>query len=242
MRTEPATVRADAVIASLRHHRILGAASAAELGAMLRRSQIVIAREREPLFAEGDEGRSAAFILDGYVKLCATTPSGREIVLEVCGPGSMFGELAVLNNWPRAASAVALSACRVLSMQGDAFRGILARSPDAMLAMIGVISRRLREATEHLRDGADLPGPARLAKALVHLAAAHAHPVDAGLRLGVHLSQRELGALTGLSRETINKQLAAWRDARLIEAAAGQITLLDVEALRTLAFEGQDSG
>ena len=238
MKIEPATAHVATITATLRKHRVLGAAGEREVHVLLRRSQVVIAAAREVLFTEGDEGRSAVIILDGFVKLCATSANGREIVLEVCGPGSMFGELAVLNDWPRAASAVALSACRVLSIHGEAFRAILVRSPDTMFAMVRTLSQRLREATGHLRDGTDLPGPARLAKALSQLAVSHATPVARGLRIEVQLSQRELGAMTGLSRETINKQLGTWRDNGWLSLDAGQLTLLDVEALRTLAVEG----
>ena len=227
------------IVGLLRKHRILGNTAESELEAMLRRCQVVTASERDRLFAEGDDGRAVAVVLQGFVKLCSMTASGREVVLEVCGPGSMFGELAVLNDWLRAADAVALSACQVLSIPGEAFRAILLRSPDAMFALINVLSRRLREATEQVRDGVDLSGPARLAKALCHLAATHAHSVPDGLHIEVQLSQRELGALTGLSRESINKQLATWRDRKWIQLSNKQITLLDVEALRTLAFEGQ---
>ena len=240
MRREPASVRADAIVASLRKHRVLGNAPEEELRTMLRRCMVVAVPEREKLFAEGDEGRAAVVVLQGYVKLCSTTATGREVVFEVCGPGSMFGELAVLNGWPRAANAVAVSRCQVLSIDGQTLRTILTRSPEAMFALMGVISRRLREATELVKDGADLPGPARLAKALGQLAAAHGHQVEGGggLRIDVHLSQRELGALTGLSRESINKQLAAWRDKSWIGLSDGRITLLDAEALRSVAFEG----
>lgn len=243
LRSEPATTRAEAVIAALRKHRILGNAPTEELQAMVRRSMLVTVPEREKLFSEGDEGRAAVVVLQGYVKLCSITAAGREVVLEVCGPGSLFGELAVLNGWPRAADAVAVSRCQVLSISGEALRTILMRSPEALFALLGVISRRLREATELFKDGADLPGPARLAKALGQLAATHAYPVEnGGLRIDVLLSQRELGALTGLSRESINKQLAAWRDKGWIGLSDGQITLLDAEALRTLALEGSTRG
>lgn len=238
LRSEPASSRAETIITSLRKHRILGNAQTEDLMALLRRSLVVAVPEREALFVEGSEGRAAVVVLQGYVKLRSTTASGREVVLEVCGPGSLFGELSVLNGWTRAADAVALSRCEVLSINGEALRTILTRSPEAMFALMGVLSRRLREATELVKDGADLPGPARLAKALSQLAATHAQAVPEGLRIDVQLSQRELGALTGLSRETINKQLAAWRDSGWIGLSSGEVTLLDAEALRRIAFEG----
>ena len=107
--------------------------------------------------------------------------------------------------------------------------------------MMRVLSRRVRESGDRLRDGADLPGPVRLAKAVYQLAVKYAQPVPTGLRIDVQLSQRELGAMTGLSRETINKQLSTWRTRGWIEHVDGQITITDAEALRTLAEEGEAS-
>ena len=103
-----------------------------------------------------------------------------------------------------------------------------------MFALFGVVSRRLKQATEQLRDGASLPGPVRLAKALTELAAAHGYPSGSGLRFDFALTQSELGGMTGLQRETINKQLGAWRDQGWLELSKRHVCLLDAEALRTL--------
>jgi len=206
---------------------------------MLRQSQIVIIPEREVLFLQGDEGRAVLVLLVGFVKLSSVTSGGREVVLEICGPGSLFGELAVLNGWTRIADALALSRCEVLSIAGGAFRATLAQSPDAMFAMFGVLSRRLRFADEQIRDSASLPGAARLAKAMSQLAAAHARPVKSGLQLEIALSQRELGGMTGLSRESINKELALWRGRGWIEMSHQHITIRAAEALRSLVREAE---
>ncbi len=237
LKIEPVAGREAAALASLKQHRIFGAAPDAELRVFLQRAQIVKAAERDLLFRRGDGGRAVVVVLSGFIKLSSLETGGREVVLEICGPGSLFGELAALNGWSRGADATALSDCEVLSVPGEAFRGALVRSPDAMFAFVGVLSRRLRQATEQVRDGASLPGPARLAKALGQLAAAHGRPVGHGLQIEFALSQRELGGMTGLSRETINKQLAAWRDIGWIELSPRHIGLLDVEAMRDLVDE-----
>jgi len=237
LKVEPLASRAPIALARLREHRVLGAAPDSELQTLLQRAQVVRVPERETLFRRGDSGRAFAVILTGFVKLSSVEAGGREVVLEICGPGSLFGELACLNGWPRAADAVALADSELLSVPGEALRNALLRSPEAMFALVGVLSRRLRHATEQLRDAASLPGPARLAKALVQLAAAHGKSSGSGLQIEFSLSQRELGGMTGLSRETINKQLAHWRDSGWIELGPGHLCLLAAEALRTLVEE-----
>jgi CRP-like cAMP-binding protein len=237
LKVEPVGSRAAVALARLKQHRVLGAAPDTELQALLQRAQVVKVPERELLFRRGDPGRAVAVVLNGFVKLSSLEAGGREVVLEICGPGSLFGELACLNGWPRAADAVALSDCEVLSIPGEALRAALVRSPEAMFALVGVVSRRLMRATEQIRDGAALPGQARLAKALLELAGTHGKPAGSGLRIEFALSQRELGGMTGLSRETINKQLAAWRDHGWIELSPRHLCLQAAEALRTVVNE-----
>ena len=218
-------------LAKLGRHRILGGIAQPDLQAMLDGSVVVRVPERETLFHQGDHGRSVLVVLSGFVKL-SLTAAGREVVLEICGADSMFGELAVLNGWTRRADAIALSDSEVLSIDGTAFQSTLVRSPGAMYALLGVLSRRLQNATELLVDGASLPGPVRLAKALCQLAGTYGRPELGGLRLDVSLSQRELGGMTGLSRESINKQLASWRDSGWIRLAPHHIVVCAVGALR----------
>ena len=71
----------------------------------------------------------------------------------------------------------------------------------------------------------------RLAKALLHLATLHSDHVNGGVHICFRLSQRELGAMTGLIRESINKHLNAWRGVGWIEIAGRSVTLRDMSAL-----------
>ena len=245
LKIEPASSlaphRVAEVLILLSRHRILGALPKAEWEPLLRQAQVITAPARTPLFAHGDPGRTVMLVLRGHVKLSSTTLGGREVVLELCGPGNVFGELAVLNEWPRSADAVALDACSILSVHGDSFRRVLLRSPEALLALVGLLSGRLRTVTERMTDGLELPAPARLAKALLHLAALHSHPVPEGLRIDVRLSQGELGAMTGLARESINKHLAAWRDDNWVQITDRYLTVRDATALRDVVAEGVPS-
>lgn len=214
------------------NNRVLRFIPPAELDQLIRRATILEVEERHPLFAQDDEGHTLLVVLAGYVKLSSTTLGGREAILDIAGPGAVFGELAVLNGWPRAASAMTLSRCRLLSIDGQQFTQALLHTPEALLATVRLLSERLRTATEQMTDAVDLPAPARVAKALISLAALHSRLATDGLRIEFQLSQRELGGLTGLTRESINKHLAAFRDAGWIRISGRDIALLDLPALK----------
>jgi CRP/FNR family cyclic AMP-dependent transcriptional regulator len=214
----------------IRKDSVLGSLPEQDLLALLRQSPVRALPKNRVLFRSGDEGRSVVLILQGHIKLSTMASNGREVVLEIAGPGTIFGELAVLNGSPRRADATALTACRVMAFDGAQFRKLVGRTPEAMFAAIRLLSARLSAITEQGMDAVSLPAPARLAKALLHLTHQHSGRLENGVQ--IRLSQRELGAMTGLIRESINKHLNAWLVAGRIELVGGSVTLCDVRALQ----------
>jgi CRP/FNR family transcriptional regulator, cyclic AMP receptor protein len=221
-------------VTRLRQHPVLRQLGAHELESLMQKVGVERFPERAQIFQQGEDSRSVMAVADGYVKLSAVTLNGREVVLDLAGPGSVFGELAVLNGWPRAATATALAECVLLSIDGAAFSRALGRTPTAMLELIRLLSRRLRKTTEQMTDVIDMPAPARIAKALLQLAALHSKPVPGGLQIELALSQRELAGMTGSIREIINRHLSNWRDAGWLRLSDRSIVLTDIQALRTL--------
>jgi CRP/FNR family cyclic AMP-dependent transcriptional regulator len=221
----------------LGEHSVLRRLPPEDLRTLLRQATVQAVAERGIIFAQGDQGRNVLIVVRGFVKLSSLTLNGREVVLDLAGPGDVFGELAVLNDWPRAATATALSSVILLLVDGQQFTKALSQAPAAMMGVIHLLSRRLRKATEQMTDGIELPAPARLAKALLQLAALHSRPVTGGLQIELQLSQRELGGMTGLIRESINKHLGVWRDAGWLRLTDRSITLRDLSAFHDLLRE-----
>jgi len=226
-----------AILEQLRRHELLRRFVAEDLHALVGHATVRTYDERDTLFTQGDAGPTVLVVVHGYIKLSALTASGREVVFDVVGPNDVFGELAVLIDGPRAATAVALAPCAVLAIDGPAFVDALRHSPEAMFWMIRLLGQRVSRTTEQMTDGLDLPAPGRLAKALLQLAALRSRPVKDGLQISLALSQRELGGMTGLIRESINKHLGAWRDAGWLSLSGRTITLHDLAALRGLVRE-----
>jgi CRP/FNR family transcriptional regulator, cyclic AMP receptor protein len=233
------TDETDAVLKTIKEQSILGALAEQDLQALVRQTPVRVLPKNRVLFRSGDEGRSVVLILQGYIKLSTMASNGREVVLEIAGPGTIFGELAVLNGSPRRADATTLTACRVMAFDGTLFRRLVGNTPEAMFAAIRLLSARLSAVTEQGMDAVSLPAPVRLAKALLHLAGLHSQRVDGCLHIGFRLSQRELGAMTGLIRESINKHLNAWRAAGWIELVGGSVTLCDVQALQDFVRDNE---
>jgi CRP/FNR family transcriptional regulator len=222
------------VLAQLKRHAILLPLGDAALGGLLAYAVPRTLRARSKLFSVGDAGSAVYLVLSGWIKLSRPGPSGRDVVLELAGPGGLFGELAVLCALPRAADATALSAARVLTIDSRALIAALRTQPDALLAVVRLLGERLARTTAQMEEGQMAAEP-RLARAMLRLAALDPKPVRGGLMIDLGLSQSDLGEMTGLARESINKLLGAWRDHGWIRLDGRKLLLVDVAALRDVA-------
>ena len=222
-------------LATLTKHRMLGRMSRADLEELARTARPRVLAARERLFAMGDSGNALIILVSGWIKLSRTGANGRDIVLELAGAGSVFGELAAITGTPRGADAIALAPTRVLQVNGNALLAALKRNPDALLELTRIVCERLARVNAQLEDTLSVSAEVRLARALIRLAAMNESPTPDGLLVDLGLSQKELGDVTGQSREGTNKQLAIWRDAGLIRLDGRVVELIDHRGLQRIA-------
>jgi CRP-like cAMP-binding protein len=211
----------------LERHSLFGTLTTDELDQLLARARVTTYRAREEIFHKGSPGTGLLAVLGGRVRISSLGPEGGEVVLNVIEAGEVFGEIALLDGKERTADAAALTDCELLAIDRRDFVPFLRANPDVALRLLAVLCHRLRRTTEQVEDMIFLDGPSRLAKKLLQLAEAHGGADAAGVRI----SQRELGSMLGLSRESINKQLALWHRDGVIRVDRGGVTILDRDAL-----------
>jgi CRP/FNR family transcriptional regulator, cyclic AMP receptor protein len=189
----------------------------------------------EVIYLRGDPGTAFYVIASGKVKIALTSPEGKELILRRLGPGGFHGEIALLDDEPRSADAIATEQSVQLVLQRDAFRQFLADHPDVATKLLGTVSRYLRSNAELIQDATFLDVPARLARVLLDLAAPAGSTTDlppAGAVIPDRMKQGELASLVGATRESINKWLGSFERQGLIRYDKGQITLLRPSGLK----------
>jgi len=189
------------------------------------------------IFQHGDPGDGMAAVVRGRVKIRCHSIDGKELVLNIVKPGEVFGEIALLDGEPRTADAVAMESCELLILRRADFLPFLETHPHVAQTLIAVLCQRLRHTSSHLEDALFLEVPARLARALLHLAQGLGIPAKAGVCIDLRLSQQQLGAIVGITRESVNKWLGEWQKAGWISVRQGYVTLLDTAALAGLSGE-----
>jgi len=186
------------------------------------------------IFHHGDPGGLLYIISRGKVKITHSTPEGQEALLAILGVGDFFGELALLDDSPRSATAEALEHTETLTLHRADFMRFIKSNPDFAMQVLQTMARHIRRLNSQLSDIFFLDLPGRLARTLLLLAEQHGRSADDGLLIDLTLTQTDLAEMTGATRVSINKTLGRFRRAGWVKAKGRRFTILDPDALENL--------
>lgn len=213
---------------------LLAACEPGQLEDLLSRTKVEFAAKREVLMHQGDPGDSAVILVTGQARVNMVSANGREIVLDYLAPGTVIGEIALLDGGERTATVTMVEDGSVMRLTRAQCEDFITSNPGVALNMLQEMARRLRQMNLTVEsDRAFSAGP-RLARYLQRLTDEEA----ASQKLKIDVSQSELGHFVGISRENINRQLSAWADSGLIELDQGKIRIIDCNALWEIAAIG----
>lgn len=168
-------------------------------------------REGDTIFRRDDPGVALYVILAGKIKIHNETPDGGEIIIAMLSAGDFFGELAVIDGDERSADATTLEAAELLMLTREDMHDIIKRHPRIGLNLLVTLTGRLRRTTEALQALSTLDVNGRVAMQLLSLAQQHGTETPEGTRIDLRLTQSDLAALVGASRESVNKVLGYYR-------------------------------
>jgi CRP-like cAMP-binding protein len=205
------------------------------LSAVLRREGHTRRFQRgQALFTEGDRAERVFLIERGWVTVTSAALDGREIVLGLRGAGDMLGELSALDGEPRSATAVTLSDVEAIVVTGST----LTRALDDVAAsreLIRMLAARLRDADRKRLEFAALDTLGRVAWRLLELSERFGHEGEEGISVELPLSQEQLAAWCGASRESTVKALTSLRGLGCIATGRRHVVIRDLEGLRLRA-------
>jgi len=176
---------------------------------------------------EEDPGDALYVVAAGQVKVVLVAEDGREVILSVLGPGSFFGEMAILDEGPRSAHVIAMEESNLLILRRDDFHARLRAMPEVAISLLKEISRRLRRADEKIGSLVLLDVNGRLAHLLLRLA-----DEERGDRITRRLTHHTIAQMIGSSRETVSRAMRGLVGRNVIEVTRTAILLRDRGALR----------
>jgi len=184
----------------------------------------------QPICRIGDPGDSMMAVIVGTVRISLPTVQGKEIILADLQAGELFGEIALLDGKARSANATAHTKCELMVLDRRDLVPFLERNPSASLRLMEMLCARIRRSDERMSDIAFLDLPARLAKTLLQYPA----PINSAGTIKLSLSQSELAAMAGATRENVNRCLREWQRRGILELRDRWTIIRQPEALRNL--------
>lgn len=174
------------------------------------------------IISEGDDAQSVYIVASGKVKIYLVSETGRELVLEQCGPGEYFGEIALLDDAPRSASVTVLEPCELLAVSRQAFQSLVASRPELAEGVIEQLAQRVRVLTNRVRSFALGDAYGRLVATLMSLA----KPQDGVWVIEEQITHYELANMVGASREMVSRVFRDLRTGGYVTVENRQITIL----------------
>jgi CRP-like cAMP-binding protein len=176
----------------------------------------------EFLFLSGDPGDGFYQLNEGLLKVSMVSPKGAERILAILGPGSIVGDMAVIDGRPRSASVSALRDCKLSFVSRAAFETIAAKNPEVYKHLLNLLAARLRDTDQVVAVGTFLPVKGRVARALLDLAKAFGNDVGGGrVVIRQKLSQSDVAAIAGIARENVSRILNEWMRLKMITRLSG---------------------
>jgi CRP/FNR family transcriptional regulator, cyclic AMP receptor protein len=192
----------------------------AELRALAERSVTRNYPKQAIIINEGDESDSLYLILSGRVKVYLADETGKELILAIKGPGQYFGEM-VLDEQPRSASVMTLEPAQFACLSRTDFRAFLLSHPEVSLQLIQNLIRLARGMNRSVRNLAMLDVYGRVARILLELAVER----NGKLVIQEKLTQKDIAARVGASREMINRVLRDLTTGGYVSVEDGRITI-----------------
>ena len=164
----------------------------------------------ETIFGEGDPSDFLLTVLVGRVKIVKLQSSGKEVILEIFGPGDPLGTVVAYEGRPFPASAIALESTSCLLVRRGPFFGLLEKHPSLVRGLLSAFTRRIVELAQRIPEVAGARVETRFAHLFLKLADRMGQPRGAGVFVPMALSRQELADLTGTTIESCIRLMSRW--------------------------------
>jgi CRP/FNR family transcriptional regulator, cyclic AMP receptor protein len=192
-------------------------------------------RRHEVIFHEGDPGDALHLVVEGQVKIARESADGGEAIVVILSPGDTFGELVLLDGAPRSATAIAVEATETLAMSRSSFAALIDGTGPFRWRVLSGIAQRIRRVTDQLAEVHFLDLSGRLALQLSRLAEETAPGQTADIELRGTLTQSDLAAMIGGTRQRVNQILSDFAEEGLVRQDGGRLVIRDLARLRERA-------
>jgi CRP/FNR family cyclic AMP-dependent transcriptional regulator len=180
------------------------------------------------LFHEGEAGKEMFVLQAGRVVITKTVRDTLQ-TLATLGPGEFFGEMALISNRPRNATATVEEQARLLVIDPKTFEGMIRGNSEIAVRMIKKLAERLGEADAQIENLLLTDPSSRVVHQLLQACQTRGRPMEEGVEIDFNL--RELPILTGVGEPGIRAEVARLERSGLLERTGDRILVRDTARL-----------
>ncbi|HMG34984.1 MAG TPA: Crp/Fnr family transcriptional regulator [Blastocatellia bacterium] len=198
-------------------------------------TRIVERRRGDMIYLPGDASQSVYFLKEGRIKITGLSEDGHEVLLDIIGPGEIFGELGAIQETPRTTAAQALEDAVLCEVDREDFEEMLATNPQMSLKVLKGFGSRLKRIEAQLLRLISKDVPTRVREALVDLIDAQ-RTVRPEVPVKIGLTQQDVANLVGASRQETARALKELEYSGAVELRYRSIVVRTPDKLRDRAL------
>ena len=181
------------------------------------------------LFREGDPGKEMFVLQSGRV---AITKHVRDVekVLAILGPGEFFGEMAIISNRPRNATALVQDDAKLLVIDPRTFEGMIRGNAEIAVRMIKKLAERLSEADTQIENLLHTDPSSRVVHHILQVCQTRGRPMEEGIE--IDFAVREQPRLIGVGEPAIRYMIDRLERAGILERSGDRLLVHDTARLQ----------
>lgn len=192
-------------------------------------------RRRELLFNQGDPADEFAVVVEGRLKLSQVTAEGQELIVRYIGPGEMCAVVALFAGQDYPATAEAVGDTSVIAWPRGTLDELMRSHPQLALNVLRLLSERMGELSDRLRELSTERVARRVARALLRLARKAGRRTDRGVEIDMPLTREDIARLTGTTLFTVSRLMADWEEAGIVASGRERVVICSPHGLVAIA-------
>jgi CRP/FNR family transcriptional regulator, nitrogen oxide reductase regulator len=179
----------------------------------------------ECIFNEGEKPKAMGLIMEGRIKVVKHSPEGKDVIVRVIDKGQIFGEVAVFDNKPYPASAIAMVNTKAFVLERHKLIELLNNEPQIALDIISDLGRKLRDMIDTVKNIATEHVDKRIVFTLLKMYEAGSNPV-------LKIKRQDIAEMCGTTVETTIRVTRQLEKNGSVSTERGEITLTNINALK----------
>jgi CRP-like cAMP-binding protein/CheY-like chemotaxis protein len=189
-------------------------------------------RKKDMLFNEGDSPKFLYFVVSGKIKVFKSNEWGKDYIIDIHTEGDFLGYLPLLEESKYKEYAMAIENAEVALIPKQDFYQLLYSNNEVAMKFVKMLSNNFSEAEEKLLKLAYDSARKRVAEALIFVSKKYSKEGQNGLSFA--FNRENISALSGISPESVSRNMTDFKDEGLIETLNGNINILNLKKLETL--------